>query len=93
VPDRPVIAQRGLDLRCRGWRQERLLRMLENVLEVGERPEDLIVYAALGKAARDWDSYHRIVDALCRLEDDQTLVIQSQSPSASSPPRAAPRWS
>lgn len=54
--------------------------MLENVLEVGERPEDLIVYAALGKAARDWDSYHRIVDALCRLEDDQTLVIQSGKP-------------
>ncbi|NTU82392.1 MAG: urocanate hydratase [Chloroflexales bacterium] len=77
---RPVIAQRGDTLRCRGWRQEGLLRLLENVLEVGERPEDLVVYAAIGKAARDWPSYHTIVATLKRLGDDETLVIQSGKP-------------
>ncbi len=75
-----ITAQRGTALRCRGWRQEGLLRLLENVLEVGERPQDLIVYAALGKAARNWDAYHRIVAALRRLGDDETLVIQSGKP-------------
>ena len=77
---RPVRARRGLALRCRGWRQEALLRMLENVLEVGERPQDLVVYAAIGKAARDWPSYHMIVETLTRLGDDETLVIQSGKP-------------
>jgi urocanate hydratase len=75
-----ITAQRGSHLRCRGWRQEGLLRLLENVLEVGERPQDLIVYAALGKAARNWPSYTRIVAALQRLGDDETLVIQSGKP-------------
>ncbi|HWN31349.1 MAG TPA: urocanate hydratase, partial [Pseudonocardia sp.] len=59
-----MTAHRGGTPRCRGWRQEALLRMLENVLEVGERPEDLVVYASLGKAARDWGSYDAIVEAL-----------------------------
>jgi urocanate hydratase len=77
---RPVSAQRGSTLRCRGWRQEGLLRLLENVLEVGERPEDLVVYAAIGKAARNWPSYHAIVATLTRLEDGETLVIQSGKP-------------
>jgi urocanate hydratase len=77
---RRVVAQRGLELRCRGWRQEGLLRMLENVLEVGERPEDLIVYASLAKAARDWPSFDRLVAALKVLADDQTLVVQSGKP-------------
>jgi urocanate hydratase len=54
--------------------------MLENVLEIGERPEDLVVYAARGKAARDWTSYSRIVASLERLGDDETLVIQSGKP-------------
>ena len=80
MTSRPVVAQRGGELRCRGWRQEGLLRLLENVLEVGERPEDLVVYAAMGKAARDWPSYHGIVAALKRLGDDETLVIQSGKP-------------
>lgn len=75
-----ITAQRGSHVRCRGWRQEGLLRLLENVLEVGERPQDLIVYAALGKAARNWPSYTRIVAALQRLGDDETLVIQSGKP-------------
>lgn len=54
--------------------------MLENVLEVGERPEDLVVYASLGKAARDWPSYDAIVAALLTLEEEQTLVLQSGRP-------------
>lgn len=77
---RPVTAARGTTLRCRGWRQEGLLRMLENVLEVGEAPEDLVVYAALAKAARDWDSYRQLVAVLRALGDDQTLVVQSGKP-------------
>lgn len=54
--------------------------MLENVLEVGERPAELIVYAGLGKAARSWPAYRALVAALTRLEDDQTLVVQSGKP-------------
>ncbi|MGO9964754.1 MAG: urocanate hydratase [Acidimicrobiales bacterium] len=83
-PGRPerVTAQRGNRLRCLGWRQEGLLRMLENVLEIGERPEDLVVYAARGKAARDWESYFRIVASLQQLGEDETLVVQSGKPVA-----------
>lgn len=54
--------------------------MLENVLETGEKPEELVVYGSLGKAARDWDSYERIVQALKSLETGQTLVVQSGKP-------------
>ncbi len=75
-----ITAARGTALRCRGWRQEGLLRMLENNLENGERPEDLVVYASFAKAARDWDAYHAIVAALKRLGDDETLLIQSGKP-------------
>jgi urocanate hydratase len=77
---RHVVAARGTELRCCGWRQEGLLRMLENVLEVGERPEDLVVYASLAKAARDWDSFDRMVAALKELGDDETLIVQSGKP-------------
>lgn len=76
----PVRAARGTVPRCRTWRAEALLRMLENVLEVGERPSELVVYASLGKAARDWPAYHAIVRALTELEEDETLVLQSGSP-------------
>jgi urocanate hydratase len=69
-------------LRCRGWRQEGLLRLLENVLTVGEDPRNLVVYAALGKAARDWKSHDAIVTALRRMEEGQTLVVQSGRPVA-----------
>src|SRR4030081_2021742 len=75
-----VTAARGTELRCRGWRQEGLLRMLENVLEVGERPEDLVVYASLARAARDWPSFDRLVAALRELRDEETLVVQSGKP-------------
>jgi len=54
--------------------------MLENNLEIGERPEDLVIYAGRGKAARDWESYDRIVEALRCLGEDETLVVQSGKP-------------
>ena len=56
VMDKRFGVTSGSNLRCRGWRQEGLLRLLENVLAVGEDPANLVVYAALGKAARDWPS-------------------------------------
>ena len=77
-----IKAKRGSERRAKGWRQEGLLRLLENVLENGEKPEDLIVYGALGKAARDWPSYRAIVDSLEQLEDHQTLLVQSGKPIA-----------
>ena len=70
----------GPNLRCRGWRQEGLLRLLENVLAVGEDPDNLVVYAALGRAARDWPSHDRIVEALKTMGEDETLLVQSGKP-------------
>ena len=70
----------GTVLRCKGWRQEALLRLLENVLAVGEDPDNLVVYAALGRAARDWPSHNAIVKALTELETGQTLIVQSGKP-------------
>ncbi|RIX99689.1 urocanate hydratase [Aureimonas flava] len=72
----------GPELRARGWRQEALLRLLENVLSVGEDPDNLVVYAALGKAARNWDAHAAIVRTLTEMDEDQTLVIQSGKPVA-----------
>jgi urocanate hydratase len=77
---RRVTAQRGGELRCKGWRQEAILRLLENNLENAENPDALVVYMSVAKAARDWDSYERIVQALKRLENGQTLVMQSGKP-------------
>jgi urocanate hydratase len=73
IPSGPV-------LRAKGWRQEALLRLLENVLSVGEDPDNLVVYAALGKAARSWAAHRQIVEALTTMDEDQTLVIQSGKP-------------
>ena len=66
-------------LRARGWQQEAALRMLENNLhpDVAERPEDLVVYGGIGKAARNWSCYHTIVRELSRLRDEDTLLVQS----------------
>lgn len=80
--DTDIGLGRGAELRCRGWRQEGILRMLENTLANAERPEDLVVYGGIGKAARDWSSLHAIVDELKSLADDETLVIQSGRPVA-----------
>lgn len=77
-----IKAQRGDLLRCKGWKQETILRMLENNMEVAEHPEHLVVYGGIGKAARNWESYHAIVDALKSLENDETLVVQSGMPVA-----------
>ena len=77
-----VTAQRGGELRCRGWKQEGLLRMLENNMELAESPERLVIYGGIGKCARNWESYHAIVEALLRLDDDETLAIQSGMPVA-----------
>jgi urocanate hydratase len=79
---RRILAQRGTQLRCRGWKQETILRMLENNLENGERPEDLVVYMSAAKAARNWESFDRIVAVLKDLADDETLVVQSGKPIA-----------
>jgi len=78
----PFRAPRGTTLSCKGWQQEAALRMLMNNLdpEVGERPEDLVVYGGTGKAARNWDCFHAIVRSLRALEADETLLVQSGKP-------------
>jgi urocanate hydratase len=70
----------GPELRAKGWRQEALLRLLENVLAVGEDPDNLVVYAALGKAARNWAAHGKIVETLRTMDEDQTLIVQSGKP-------------
>jgi urocanate hydratase len=77
-----VKAQRGSTLRCKGWKQESLLRMLENNMENAEAPERLVIYGGIGKCARNWESYHAIVKSLKELENDETLVVQSGMPVA-----------
>jgi urocanate hydratase len=69
---REVRAARGAELSCKGWVQEAALRMLMNNLDpdVAERPQDLVVYGGTGKAARDWQSFDRIVAALKALNDE-----------------------
>ena len=77
-----IQAPRGSQLSCKSWHQEAALRMLMNNLdpEVAEKPEELIVYGGAGKAARNWESFHRIVETLRRLENDETLLVQSGKP-------------
>ena len=77
-----VQAPRGRSLSCKGWHQEAAMRMLMNNLdgEVAERPDELIIYGGSGKAARNWECYHAIVDSLRRLENDETLLVQSGKP-------------
>ena len=77
-----VKAPTGTTLQCRGWHQEAALRMLMNNLDpdVAENPAELIVYGGGGKAARNWDCYHKIVETLKRLKNDETLLVQSGKP-------------
>ena len=77
-----ITAPRGTTLSCKGWHQEAALRMLMNNLDpaVAERPDELIVYGGSGKAARNWECYERIVATLRRLENDETLLVQSGKP-------------
>ncbi|MCY9513431.1 urocanate hydratase [Paenibacillus apiarius] len=77
-----IHAPRGKELSCKGWVQEAAMRMLMNNLDpdVAERPEELVVYGGIGKAARNWPAYDAIVRELQRLENDETLLIQSGKP-------------
>ena len=89
-----IRAPRGNSLRCKGWQQEAALRCLMNNLdsEVAERPEDLVVYGGIGRAARNWECYHAIVRELERLGSEDTLLVQSGKPVAVFPTHAmAPR--
>ena len=78
----PITAPTGTAISCKGWHQEAALRMLMNNLDpaVAERPEELIVYGGGGKAARNWACYEKIVATLRRLENDETLLVQSGKP-------------
>ncbi|MDQ0246018.1 urocanate hydratase [Bacillus fengqiuensis] len=79
---RNVKVKKGLEIECKGWEQEAVLRMLYNNLdpEVAEKPEDLVVYGGIGKAARNWESFDAIVRTLRDLESDETMLIQSGKP-------------
>ena len=93
-PSRSIRAPRGNQLHCRSWQTEAPFRMLQNNLdaEVAERPEDLVVYGGIGRAARDWDCYDRILETLKTLGDDETLLVQSGKPVGVFPTHAdAPR--
>ncbi|RRN79256.1 urocanate hydratase [Pseudoxanthomonas sp. SGD-10] len=81
-PSRVVRAPRGSQLTCRSWLTEAPFRMLQNNLDpdVAERPEDLVVYGGIGRAARDWECFDAILATLRELRDDQTLLVQSGKP-------------
>ncbi|SET52084.1 urocanate hydratase [Oceanobacillus limi] len=77
-----VRVKKGLHIECKGWEQEAALRMLYNNLdpEVAEKPEELVVYGGIGKAARNWESFRAIERTLRNLENDETMLIQSGKP-------------
>src|SRR5678809_1357683 len=79
---RVIRAPRGPDISAKSWLTEAPLRMLMNNLdpEVAERPSELVVYGGIGRAARDWESFDKIVASLRELEGDQTLLVQSGKP-------------
>lgn len=79
---RVVRAPTGNKMVCKGWQQEAAYRMIQNNLDpvVAERPEDLVVYGGIGKAARNWESFDKILSALKELENDETLLVQSGKP-------------
>jgi urocanate hydratase len=79
---RVIRAARGTALSARSWLTEAPLRMLMNNLdpEVAEHPSELVVYGGIGRAARDWQSFDRIIAALTQLGDDETLLVQSGKP-------------
>src|SRR5271166_1690504 len=87
VPDRldnmrVIRAPRGPEISAKSWLTKAPLRMLMNNLDpdVAERPNELVVYGGIGRAARDWEAFDRIVSALRRLESDETLLVQSGKP-------------
>src|SRR5256885_9422687 len=79
---RVIRAPRGSEMSAKSWLTEAPLRMLMNNLdpEVAEKPHELVVYGGIGRAARDWESYDRIVASLRALEADETLCVQSGKP-------------
>ena len=81
-PSRTIRAPRGSELTCRSWLTEAPFRMLQNNLDpdVAERPEDLVVYGGIGRAARDWACFDGILESLKTLGDDETLLVQSGKP-------------
>ena len=81
-PARQIRAPRGNQLNCKSWLTEAPYRMLQNNLdaEVAERPQDLVVYGGIGRAARDWECYDKILETLKTLGDDETLLVQSGKP-------------
>ena len=81
---RPVKAPTGTTLSCKGWHQEAAFRMIQNNLDPdnAENPDELIVYGGLGKAARNWEAFDKILASLKELENDETLLIQSGKPVA-----------
>jgi urocanate hydratase len=82
ISNRVVRAPRGTELTARSWLTEAPLRMLMNNLdpEVAEKPQELVVYGGIGRAARDWECFDKIVEVLQRLEGDETLLVQSGKP-------------
>ena len=98
---RTIRAPRGTQLTCKNWLIEAPYRMLQNNLDpdVAGDPDNLIVYGGRGKAARNWACFDAILDALRRLEPDETLLVQSGKPVAVASPwrmstlaRCAVRW-
>src|SRR6202007_2783019 len=81
-PGRVVKSPRGSVLSCKSWLTEAPFRMLQNNLdpEVAERPEDLVVYGGIGRAARNWECFDALLRALRELNDAETLLIQSGKP-------------
>src|SRR5579871_6878483 len=77
-----IRAPRGTEITCKSWQQEAAMRMLMNNLddEVAERPGDLVVYGGTGRAARSWEAYRAIIETLKKLENDETLLVQSGKP-------------
>ena len=93
-PSRVIRAPRGNQLNCKSWLSEAPYRMLQNNLdaEVAEDPTSLVVYGGIGRAARDWACYDAILDSLRKLEDNETLLVQSGKPVGVFPTHAdAPR--
>lgn len=79
---RVIKAPTGSKLNCKGWLQEAAYRMIQNNLDpaVAENPDQLVVYGGIGKAARNWESYDKILESLRELENDETLLVQSGKP-------------
>ena len=82
MSQRKIQAPRGTTLSCKGWQQEAAYRMIQNNLDpdVAENPDELVVYGGKGKAARNWDAFESILSTLKKLENDETLLIQSGKP-------------